>query len=742
MFRRLALTLAVTALTAGGLRAQGWIQDLRPIRPGLPMSVVRISSTVRTVIDGRVARVEVEEQFRNTGGGLAEGSYLYPMPGEAVFTDFSLWMGENQVRGEVMNADQARGVYEDIVRRLRDPALLTLEGHGLIRARIFPIQPGETRKVVLRYTQVLQRAGDALRLRYAVGDRPVTAGRGYLDQPGPSPTDAFRFTVTVPDANAYGTPYSPTHRVTTRRVGGRMEITLEPEATGDVEIFIPLRRGLVGTSVVTNAPGGEDGYFMLLVAPPTDEEGPSVARDLTLVLDISGSMSGDKIDQAKAALRQALATLRPADRFRLVAFSTRVVNFRDGFAPATADNVQAARGFLDGLTADGGTNIAGALDAVLGSPAEEGRLPIIVFVTDGLPTVGEQSPERIATLAAGKIGAARMFTVGVGFDVNTYLLDRLAGEGRGSAEYVAPGANIETAMSAVLGKIQHPALVNLRVAGAPVSLVQTYPARLPDLFYGEELVVFGRYSGTGAGPIVVTGERNGRTERFTADAVFPASAAENDFVPKLWASRRIGDLTRQIRIEGATPSLVEEVRSLGLRYGILTEYTSYLVQEPRTAWNQPAPMPASAALRGGAGAAAMQTGRDAFANAKASTALGGVSTLSAADHVAGVRAEELAAAGPSGAAAVRRVGGRLFVRSDSVWTDASHRDSLKVVAVAPYSDAYFALVRALPEIAKYLAVGDQVVVAGRRASVKITGSGTSTWQPGHLEALVRAFRGV
>lgn len=746
MFRRFALTIALAALSAGGLEAQGWIQDLRPdvrpIRVGQPSSVVRISSTVRTVIDGRVARVEVEEQFRNAGGGLAEGNYLYPMPGEAVFTDFSLWMGENQVHGEVMNAEQARAVYEDIVRRLRDPALLTLEGHGLIRARIFPIQPGETRKVVLRYTQVLQRAGDALRLRYSIGDRPATAGRGYLDQPGPSPTDAFRYTVTVPGADAYGTPYSPTHRVTTRRVGDRMEITLEPEAAGDVEIFIPLRRGLVGTSVVANAPGGEDGYFMLLVAPPTEEEGPSVPRDLTLVLDVSGSMSGDKIDQARAALRQALATLRPADRFRLVAFSTRVVNFRDSFVPATSGNLQAARAFLDALTADGGTNIAGALDAVLGSTPEEGRLPIIVFVTDGIPTVGEQSPERIAALAGARVGAARMFTVGVGFDVNTYLLDRLAVEGRGGAEYVAPNANIETAMSAVLGKIQHPALVNLRIAGAPVSLVQTYPASLPDLFYGEELVVFGRYRGTGTGPLVVTGERNGRTERFTADAAFPASAAENDFVPKLWASRRIGDLTRQIRIEGATPSLVEEVRNLGLRYGILTEYTSYLVQEPRTAWNQPAPMPAAAALRGGAGAAAMQTGRDAFANAKASAALGGVSSLSAADHVAGARATELAEAGAPGAAAVRRVGGRLFLRTDSVWTDASQRDSLKVVDVAPYSDAYFALVRALPEIAPYLAVGDQVVVAGRRASIKITGAGRTSWQPGHLEALVRAFRGV
>jgi Ca-activated chloride channel family protein len=744
MFRHLTVTMALAALSAGGLRAQGWIQPDRPILRGGPPSVVRVSSTVRTRIEGRVARVEVEEQFRNGGAGLAEGTYLYPMPGEAVFTDFSLWMGETEVRGEMMSAEAARGIYEEIVRRVRDPALLTLEGHGLIRARVFPLQPGETRRVVLRYTQVLQRSGDALRLRYAIGDRVMTAGRGYLDQPAPTPTDVFRYTVTVPDAGAYGTPYSPTHRVTSRVVGGQMEITLEPDASGDVEIFIPLRRGLVGTSVVTTAPGGEDGYFMLLISPPNAEDGPGVPRDLSLVLDVSGSMSGEKIEQAKAALRQALSTLQPADRFRLVAFSTRVVAFHDGFVAGTAENVQAARDFLNHLIADGGTNIAGALDAVLDAPSAPERLPIVVFITDGIPTVGEQAPERIAAVASGRIGRARMFTVGVGFDVNTYLLDRLASEGHGSAEYIAPNANIETAMSAVLAKIQHPALVNLRIVNAPVSLAQTYPASLPDLFYGDELVVFGRYHGTGNGPIVVTGERNGRTERFTADAAFPATTASpataegGDFIPKLWASRRIGDLTRQIRVEGATPSLVQEVRDLGLRYGILTEYTAYLVQEPRTTWNQPAPMPTAPALRGGAGSAGLQTGRDAFGSAKASASMAGVSSLSAADHAAQARMAELAQTSQR----VRRVGGRLFVQTDSGWTDAAHRDSLKVVEVAPYSDAYFALVRALPELAPFLSVGDQVLVAGRRASVRITASGRTTWRPGHLEALVQAFRGV
>jgi len=749
MVRRLVLVAALAAFAAPPLRAQGWIQPL-PGRIG-PSPIIRVSSIVRTRVEGRVARVEVEEQFRNAGGAMAEGSYLYPMPGEAVFTDFSLWMGETQVRGEMMSADQARGIYEEIVRRVRDPALLTLEGHGLIRARVFPIPPGETRRVVLRYTQLLQRAGDALRLRYTIGTRAFTGGRGYFEQPGPEPTDVFRYTVTVPDADAYGIPYSPTHTVTTRRVGGDLEITLDPGASGDVEILIPLRRGLVGTSVITDAPAGEDGYFMLLIAPPAAGEVASVPRDVSFVLDVSGSMSGEKIEQAKAALRQALATLGRSDRFRLVAFSTRVVPFRDGYVDATPENVQAARDFLDRLVADGGTNIAGALDAVLGAPADAERLPVVVFVTDGNPTVGEQAPDRIAAEAAARIGGARMFTVGVGYDVNTYLLDRLASEGHGSAEYVGPDADIETAMGELLAKIQHPALVNLRITGAPVALAQTYPASLPDLFYGEELVVFGRYQGAGTGPVVVTGERNGRRERFTADAVFPAAgsaagaAAGTDYVSRLWASRRIGDLTRQIRVEGASPSLVQEVRDLGLRYGILTEYTSYLVQEPATAWGRPQPMPVAPALRGGAGAAALQTGREAFDRAQASAVMSGASNLAAADQAAKTRVNELLVGGVPGsggtARAVRRAGGHLFVRTDSGWTDAAQRDSLKVVAVAPYSDAYFAVVRALPEIAPCLGVGDDLLVAGRHASIRFTASGRTAFRTGELEQVVRAFRG-
>ena len=742
MFRRTLAALALLAGLAAPLQAQGWITIERPIRPGIvPGSVVRVATNVRTRIVGRIAQVEVEEQFRNTGGGIAEGTYLYPLPGEAVFQNFSLWMGETEMRGEMMNAAQARGIYEEIVRRLRDPALLTLEGHGLIRARIFPIQPGETRRVVLRYTQLLPREGDALRLRYAIGERG-RLGQGALNTPPGSFADQFRYRLSLPGAAAWGTPYSPTHAITSRRDGDDLIVALDSTASGDVEIYLPLRRGLVGTALTAHAPGGEDGYFMLLVSPAQAEDaGEALSRDLTLVVDVSGSMSGDKIAQARSALRQALGTLRGTDRFRLIAFSTRVTPFRDAFVPATAENLDAARRWVEALNADGGTNIAGALEAALGQGTPNERLPIVVFVTDGLPSVGEQAPERIATMAGGRIGRTRVFTFGVGADVNTYLLDRLAQEGRGTATYVAPDASVEQAVGTLMNKVRHPALTNLRIEGAPVELVQTYPSRLPDVFFGEELVVFGRYHGTGRGAVTVVGERNGRTERFTTAAVFPAGENDNAFMTRLWASRRIGELTRTIRIEGATEALVQEVRDLGLRYGILTEYTSYLVQEPTTAMRprDRMPMPASPALMGGVGAARAQSGAGAVAAARSSSAMMGAGNLASADAAAAERADELTR---GSGRTLRRAGGRIFVQQGSVWTDAGHVASLRVYEVAPFSDAYFALVRALPELAPFLRVGDEVLVAGRRASIKVTTGGASAWRSGELEAAVRAFRGA
>jgi Ca-activated chloride channel family protein len=727
MFKQWLGLAALGLMLPGSALAQGWIEQPdqrgRPVPAASP--VVRVGSSVRVRIDGRVARFEVEERFRNTGRGIAEGTYLYPLAGEAVFTDFSLFQGDQELKGEVMNADQARSIYEEIVRKVRDPALLSLAGNGLIRAQVFPIQPGETRTVILRYNQLLSRDGDVFRLRYALGTRgdgPVT------------------ITVTAAQASRFGVPYSPTHELEWRTEGGRLNVRSECEPRGEFELLLPIREGLLGTSVVTHAPGGNERYAMIVLSPPAVRAETVVPRDLTLVVDVSGSMSGGKLEQARTALTQALGALRRQDRFRLIAFSNTVTEFAPGYSEASPAALGRAREFVDQLEARGGTNIEGALERAFGVGASPGdRLGIVLFLTDGLPSVGQQSPERLAAEAAAHRKNLRVFPVGVGHDVNTYLLDRLATEGRGRVEYVAPEASVEHALGSVFRRLDAPALTDLRIVRSPVRLTEAVPADLPDIFHGEELVIFSRYSGSGSGELVIEGNAGGRLQRFSARVEFASHETTNGYIAPLWASRRIGELTRQVRLEGSSPELMKEIRELALRHGIITEYTSYLVLEQQEIVGRDS----GGRLRrrdAMAPAPAAQSGANSVETSKQSADLAQARSLAAAREAVRDEALVLQEARASGVV-TRQAGGRLFIQRGSVWTDAAHRDSLPVVEVAPYSTAWFELARALPELVPSFGAGEEVLIAGRRTSVKVSPTGLETWKAGQLQQLVRNFRG-
>ena len=710
--RTALLAFALAGSVAARASAQGWIEPIRPLPRG---SIERIRSAVQVAVAGRIARVTVEEWFRNTGPGLGEGTYLYPLPGEAVFSDFSLWQGDRELKGETMDATQARGIYETIVRQKRDPALIELAGHGLLRARVFPINPGETRKITLRYTQILDRAGDAWRFRYVGGPSGSAASRS--------------FRLEVDSAARFGEPYSPTHRVSVTRSGGGLAVTLADSSwSGDLDLLLPLARGLVGMSLLTQQSLGEDGSFMLLLAPGQAAQAVTLRRDLVAVLDVSGSMSGEKLDQAKAALVQLLGTLRPSDRFRVITFSSDVRRYAPAWTDAAGEHVRDAQQWVRALSAEGGTNIAAALGEAFAAAPAEGALGVVVFLTDGMPTVGETDPERIANAAEQNRGAFRVFCFGIGYDVNTYVLDRLTERARGTTEYIQPGGDIERAVGSLAAKVSSPVLTDLALRADGADLYDVQPGSLPDLFAGDELVVFGRFRGVGRGEwgVAVTGRRNGHEERFaTSAAATPQSGA--DYIPQLWAARKVGALTREIRLHGQNPEIMNELKRLALRYGILTEYTSYLVQEPnqvvvRPPFDRIAPAPAAQV-----GALSVDRARREAKSAAVANA------AEAADMDEAVR-------GRLAGQASRRVGGHLFVRRDSVWTDVAHGDSLPVVRVAAFSDAYFALLRALPELVKPAALEPAVLVAGRRVSIKIEPGGKSTWQDGELERLVREFR--
>ncbi|MGH7699512.1 MAG: VIT domain-containing protein, partial [Gemmatimonadales bacterium] len=353
------LALGLLAFAAP-LAAQGWIE---PDRIPTPRSGIhKIRSSVEVAVTGRVARVTVEEWFRNSGAVVNEGVYHYPLPGEAVFSQFSLWQGEHELKGEMMDAQQARAIYESIVRRRKDPALIELVDHGLIRSRVFPIMPGETRKITLRYTQILDRVGDAVRLRYV-------GGRDTIPR---------TFRMSVVDADRLGEPYSPTHVIATRRDGRDLDIRLsEGSWRGDVEVFLPLAHGLVGLSLIPHRPVGEDGFFMLLLAPGRVAEREALPRDVVAVVDVSGSMSGEKIAQARRALLQLLGTLRASDRLRLIAFSSGVRRFAAGWTGLSGDAHDRAADWVRGLAAEGGTNIAGALEEAVAQPPREEAMGIV-----------------------------------------------------------------------------------------------------------------------------------------------------------------------------------------------------------------------------------------------------------------------------------------------------------------------------------------------------------------------------
>jgi Ca-activated chloride channel homolog len=727
--RALGLAVALATTITPAVHAQGWIDPIRPVPPDRGARIERIRSTVQVSVSGRVARVTVEEWFRNVGPTMEEGMYHFPLPGEAVFSSYSLWQGDQELRGEAMDAVQARTIYEGIVRLKRDPALIELAGQGLIRARVFPINPGETRKITLKYTQMLDRAGDAWRFRY-LGDR----GR----QSAPR-----SFRMEVDSASRFGDPYSPTHQVRVQRSDGRIEVTLADGASGaggDFELLLPLARGLVGLSLVTQHPAGEDGYFMLLLAPGAAAQTEALRRDLVAVIDVSGSMSGEKIAQAKLALTQLIGGLRETDRFRLVAFSGGVRRYASGWTSATATNRSDAANWIRSLEAEGGTNIAGALTEAFAEAADAEALGVVVFLTDGQPSVGESDPERIAERAEQGRGRFRVFAFGVGDDVNTYLLDRLTERARGTTEYVRPGENIERAVGALAAKVASPVLTDLSLAGSQgVELYDLQPGSLPDLFAGDEMVVFGRYRGAGSAggerTVAVRGRRNGRDEAFQTTLVDREGDAR--YIEQLWAARKAGALSREIRLRGQTRELIDALKQLALRYGILTEYTAYLVQEPNIvarrgfeerALNAPAPAPRDQA---GSGAVAKSARQDSLSSA---LYLDGVVVSAVGAEADDVRRTR------SGGNPTQRVGGRLFIWRDSTWTDLGHGDSLRVVTVAPYSDAYFALLRAMPDLGQAAALEPAVLVAGRRASIKIEAGGKTAWRPGELDALVRDFR--
>ena len=696
------------------------------IRAPIAAQVVRTSSRVRADLDGRVVRYEVTETYTNRGGRVGEADYMLPLPKGAAFEDLALSINGEMITGETMNADRARGVYEEIVRKLRDPALVEWMGHGLLRARIFPILPGEEKRVVVRFSAIAEREGDALRLDW-LGDR--RAG---------DTGDNTSFTLTYPGDATFGDAYSPTHSLVDTRDQNRRVARID-DARGPVTLLVPVRsRATAAVSLLANAPAGEDGFALITLSPPARPV-RATPRDIVLVIDVSGSMSGRKIEQARAAGRQLLQTLTPSDRFRLIDFSSDVRSFRDGWSPATAANVRAATDYLDALRANGGTNIQGALDEALASDSPEGRLPLVLFLTDGAPTVGETRPDSIVQHAGDLRRQRRIFTFGIGADVNASLLEQLALQGRGTATFVRPEESVERAVGVVADRLTRPVATDVHIHADGVRLYGLEPEGALDLFAGQDLVILARYAGLRDGgattkegaTLVIEGTTSEGPVRWTGHVQFPVRSGDNAFVARLWAAQRVGYLSAERHRNGGNPELDAELRQLGERYGIPTELTSYLVTEPGALSGPQGqvmpvgirkqsmpPQPSASA----ANAPAMQ-----FEAAKAASEQRAATSLGDLDKDALRDKKE----------SVRLAGNRTFTLQDSVWAEARPLDGIAIVKVKAFSPAYFALVQDVPELAPLFAIGERVRVIGRHTAIEVAPDGLTQLDAAALAAVVK-----
>ena len=497
----------------------------------------------------------------------------------------TLLVDGKEMPAKLLGADDARRTYEEIVRKNRDPALLEWIGTGMFKTSVFPVPPGAKRTVSLRYVQLCRKQEGMTDFLF-----PLSTAK-YTSQP----VEKINFRVSVESQEDIKNIYSPTHAVEIKRPDDRHAVVSytakDQVPASDFRLLYDIGRGKVSMRVLTYRPDkNQDGYFLLLASPEIKAGSERPKKTVLLVMDRSGSMSGQKIEQVRAALKHVLNNLREGDLFNIIAFDSEVESFRPELQRYNDKTRREALGFAEGMYAGGSTNINEALRVSLAQLTDAGRPSYVVFLTDGLPTVGETNEMRVVANSKefNKVHA-RVFCFGVGYDLNARFLDKLVRENFGQSEYVRPDENIEEHVARLYNRIESPVLTGMKMRydfdavkteeGSPISRV--YPREAVDLFAGDQLVVVGRYKKAGAAKVVLTGRIGDKEEQFDFPATFVEQSNDESlaFIEKLWAVRRVGEILDQMDLNGKNDELVKELVELATRHGILTPYTSFMADE-------------------------------------------------------------------------------------------------------------------------------------------------------------------
>lgn len=618
-----------------------------PVRPEIRVAgnwAVKYHHVAISVRD-QVASVSIDQEFVNLSSSMMEVEYLFPVPPDAAIDSMTLVVNGKEFAAKLLKADEARRIYEEIVRRKKDPALLEYVGFGLVKTSAFPLEPGKPAHVLVTYKNVCKKDRDLVSVWYPLNTEKYSA----------KAIDDVEVSVDIKSAADITAIYSPSHDLTTERKGARhVKATYHAKdtlPTQDFQVFYKEANEDVGATLMTQmGEGGRDGYFMLLASPnPASSKAKVAPKDVLVVLDRSGSMSENKkLEQAKEALRFVLRNLNKNDRFNVISYNDSVEPFFDEMTEVSKKKVDEAMERVDSLEPAGGTNIHEAMSVSMrmlaGRSAERmrdgdneatvergapNRPRYIIFLTDGRPTVGKTDEDVIIrdTTRANKESGARLFTFGVGYDVNVRLLDKLVGENNGRSDYVKPNEPIEGKISSLYSKIRNPVMTNLKIEVQGLKLRDMYPRQLPDLFEGDQIVLVGRFDrkdlerlpseekGVCTTTLVIKGIFEGRERGFEYPVTIQSgkNGWRYDFVEKLWAVRRVGFLLDEIQLHGKNQEIVDELVRLSRDYGIMTPYTSFLADET-TRLDRPADVSRKADV--GAASLSEVTGASGQVNAK------------------------------------------------------------------------------------------------------------------------------
>lgn len=774
-----ALSMALTMLPAAPARAAGFIMVDSAFhgtvmvprilpgpgpRPGIPgphptapvlkggvsVGLHMQAQDIKVEITDQVAKTYITQTFVNDTDQNLAGTYLFPLPDDTTFSSFSLHIDGKPVEGKILEANEARQQYEAIVRKMIDPGLLEFADYKTVRARIFPIPARGTKKVELEYTQLLKAENGLLKYRFPLkGDQ--TAGT----------VDDTKISVKIAGKQGLRTIWSPSHTVKIERpenLKARISYSQKDELSDkDFLLYYSVSDKDMAANVLTHKLEGEDGYFLLSLAPPL-KANSAVGKDIVLAADTSGSMQGDKLEQTKKSLKYVITALSANDRFGIVPFNTDAESFKSELVPATADNKRAAVDYIDDLEARGGTNIGDALHtgASLLKDACD-RPAYLVLMTDGEPTVGETSISGLLKAVSLKRDI-RLFDFGVGYDVNTRLLNKLSAEHHGAAQYLEPGESLEVALANFYEKIKSPVMSDVEIKYSGIDVKDVYPKSVKDIFAGTQVLLLGRYKGSGQATVSLTGKVGGVAKAYSFPLTYAASEAGNGQLARLWAMRRIGYLTEVAQENGNTREVIDEIIALSKKHGIISQYTSFLVTDPsedhRLVNNGPVVISMGRprlqqsfvghvrrGLAGGAGGAISvpmvtdsRSSEGSFFSPKAAPASISASARQfvvldkgraddelrniAKEEVSGKKAVEKAktinelkyvTAAAKDISTIKNIEGKTFYLRDGFWVDSSYHGE-KTTEIGFGSDKYFELARKNPLMSRYLAVGVKLIL--------------------------------